>query len=200
MANTTNKLIINQTIANYFRNLHDVEVNQKYAGVRALPYSFHLDMVAEQAKLFGNLTNMSDNALTFALYGHDAIEDARLTYNDLLTKAKDLIHSEVFDQMAVDAIYYCTECRGKNRDERHSAEYYEGLCNRPNAIYVKLCDIIANVKFSLLENSSMFNKYKSEWVTFRTYLFKHVPNDLLEIYSPMITYLNDLLSIIIPNK
>lgn len=197
MATTTNKLIINQDIANYFRKLHDVDVNQKYAGARALPYSFHLDMVAAQAVLFGNLTDISNNALTFALYGHDAIEDARLTYNDLTLKAKELISSEVFNQMAVDAIYYCTECRGKNRDERHSAEYYTGLCTRPNAIYVKLCDIIANVKFSLLENSSMFNKYKSEWVTFQNYL-KHP--DILERYSPMITYLTDILSIKNPNK
>lgn len=85
----------------YFTNLHDVECNQKYNG--NLPYSFHLEMVAKQAEKYQHhipSDNPYYNAVWTGIWGHDSIEDARLTYNDV---------KEKFGEIAADIVYLCTE-------------------------------------------------------------------------------------------
>lgn len=197
-------------IENYFRNLHDVECNQKYAKV--YPYSLHLKAVAAQATLFKHHIPVDEPYYTgtwIALYGHDSIEDARLTYNDIvnlnvrlglqhiggltLTQANDAF------KYAAELIYMCTEIRGKNRAERHGEEYLRTLLTSPysdGAVFVKLCDIIANVKFSLLMNSSMYTKYQQEWPPFKEELknrFKAI--NYCELYPDMIILLDNLLKL-----
>jgi (p)ppGpp synthase/HD superfamily hydrolase len=139
----------------YFTNLHDVECNQKYN--KNLPYSFHLEMVAKQADKYQHhipSDNPYYNAVWAGIWGHDSIEDARLTYNDV---------KEKFGEIAADIVYLCTEFKGKTRAERKPTEFYLQLRENDLATFVKLCDIMANTKFSLLTNSSMFNKYKAEY-------------------------------------
>lgn len=139
----------------FFSDLHDIECNQKYN--KNLQYSFHLEMVAKQAELFKHhLPNDGKrrNAVWAGIWGHDSIEDARLTYNDI---------KEKFGTDAAEIIYLCTEFKGRTRAERKPIEFYEDLKSNGMAVFVKLCDLIANLKFSLLTNSSMFNKYKEEW-------------------------------------
>ncbi|MEI2419890.1 hypothetical protein V6O07_06430, partial [Arthrospira platensis SPKY2] len=94
------------------------------------------------------------NAVWAGIWGHDSIEDARLTYNDV---------KEKFGEIAADIVYLCTEFKGKTRAERKPTEFYLQLRENDLATFVKLCDIMANTKFSLLTNSSMFNKYKAEY-------------------------------------
>lgn len=146
------KLLGIEVAKQYFINLHDVVCNQKYDGI--LPYSFHLEMVAKQAELFKSCITKEKEAVVFSgIWGHDSIEDARITYNDV--KAR-------FGDEVAEIIYLCTECRGRNRAERKPVNWYLELSENKEATFVKLCDITANVKYSILTNSTMFEKYKKE--------------------------------------
>lgn len=165
----------------YFCHLHDVGCNQKYN--KTLPYSFHLEMVAKQASKFAGhipADNPRHNAIWAAAWGHDSIEDARLTYNDIKDK---------FDKETAEIIYLCTEDKGRNRAERKSHLWYQQLKTNEDAVFVKLCDIIANVKFSLLTNSSMLMKYKVE------YGQKVRPHLYSEQYKNMFEYLDRLFQV-----
>ena len=60
-------------------------VNQTYGD--ELPYGYHLDMVVNGIRDFGHLVCAGEEdvlPLFFGGYYHDSIEDARLTYNDVL--------------------------------------------------------------------------------------------------------------------
>lgn len=159
-------------------NQHDVVCNQKYDNQHN--YSFHLEMVRREAvRLSEGILTKEETLLALAgAVGHDLIEDARLTYNDI----KDKVGIEV-----ADIVYACTEEKGKNRKERHSDIFYTELAQNELAVFVKLCDIIANVKYSILTNSSMLEKYKSEYEKMHSFLFtakyRYVFNCLLKLLA-----------------
>lgn len=125
-----------------------------------LPYEFHLRMVAQAAKDFIHLIsdsndgeNSSRDNVTLAAYGHDLIEDTRVSYNDV---------KSVLGFGAAEIIYAVSNEKGKNRKERANDKYYEGIRNTPGAVFVKLCDRIANVQYSKMTGSRMFEMYKKE--------------------------------------
>jgi len=62
------------------------------------------------------------SACMTACWGHDLIEDCRVSYNDV----KDALGQE-----AADIIYAVTNEKGKNRKERANDKYYEGIRNTP---------------------------------------------------------------------
>lgn len=134
---------------------HDEYCNQKY-GKDDLPYSFHLKAVVAQASKYKQLINVNYSLtdLLLAAAGHDLIEDARMTYNDILQDSNYAVAG---------IIYACTEEKGKNRDERHSQKFFDELKQNRLAVYVKLCDIMANVLYSLISDSSMYDKYQKEF-------------------------------------
>lgn len=164
----------------FCKNQHDIVCNQKYGKIH--PYSFHLDMVYEQAKLFMNLVPSDEphySNIIAGIYGHDLIEDARITYNDI---------KEMYNKEVADIVYCCTEEKGRNRKERHSNKFYEELSANRDAVFVKLCDIIANAKYSLLTNSSMYQKYKQEYHTLESKLG-------VGDFEPMFDYLWQVLNV-----
>jgi (p)ppGpp synthase/HD superfamily hydrolase len=174
----------------YFTHLHDVECNQKYN--KNLPYSFHLKMVYLQGLKFQSVLNRIvkehylleiENDLPFeiqaGLWGHDSIEDGRLTYNDI---------KSLYGDTVAEIIYLCTDYKGKVRADRKPLEYYTELSKNKLAVFVKLCDIIANIKFSLLTNSTMYN-YKVEWTD-----TKHKMVGILD-FEEMVVYINNLLEL-----
>ena len=175
-------------IETYFYFLHNIEVNQKYDKI--LPYSFHLEMVYNQGKKFKDIANLIRKdgdiedylpySIVVGLYGHDSIEDARLTYNDI---------KEKFGQESAEIVYLCTENKGRNRSERKDDSFYNELKTNKLAVFVKLCDLIANVKYSLLTNSTMFDKYKSE------YTYKIKPHLFTQEFKPMFDYLDKIFEI-----
>ena len=182
--------MLKESTKNYFYNLHDVEVNQKYN--KTLPYSFHLELVYLQGLKFIHLIpdvklrpeNSFSNdrlrdAVLIACIGHDSIEDARLTYNDI----KELYGVEVAEM-----IYLVTDNKGRNRLARKSDEYYQDLKSNPLAVFVKLCDLMANIKFGILTNSTMLSKYKSEYPNIREKLYS-------KEYDEMFIYIDSLLKI-----
>ena len=129
---------------------HDLHqsVNQTYG--ENLPYGFHLDMVAEGLRDYGHLVCAAEAdilPLFFGAYFHDSIEDARLSYNDVMHQARALMNE---DQafMATEIVYALTNEKGRNRAERAGERYYQGIRTTPYAPFVKLCDRLANVTYS----------------------------------------------------
>jgi hypothetical protein len=68
--------------------------------------------------------------------------------------------------------------------------YYEGIRNTKGAVFVKLCDRIANVQYSKMTKSRMFELYKEENDNFMTELGYAFIN--CHEYSVMFNYLMDL--------
>jgi (p)ppGpp synthase/HD superfamily hydrolase len=158
----------------------DVVCNQKYDN--NLPYSFHLECGREEARQWTmefSFDNFDTETVLCGAMGHDLQEDARLTYNDIVQKTGKEI---------ADIIYACTEDKGKSRGERHSDAYYDGLRENRLATFVKLCDIIANVKFSMLTNSTMLDKYRSEFPRVKKELYRYE-------FDGMFLYLENLLNL-----
>lgn len=160
-----------------------------------LPYEFHLRMVNQAAMDFKHLLDdtkdyftgepwrgpkqnqvtLRDACLT-ATWGHDLIEDCRVSYNDV---------KEHLGQEAADIVYAVSNEKGKTRAERANDKYYEGIRNTPGAVFVKLCDRIANVQYSKMTKSRMFEMYKKENEHFIKSLGGHPQHEL----HPMIGYL-----------
>jgi hypothetical protein len=127
--------------------LHE-SVNQTYGD--NLPYGFHLDMVAEGVRDYGHLVCAREEdvlPLFFGAYFHDSIEDARLSYNDVMRQARQLMTEEQA-LMGVEIVYALTNDKGRTRAERAGEKYYKGIRETPYAPFVKLCDRLANVSYS----------------------------------------------------
>jgi (p)ppGpp synthase/HD superfamily hydrolase len=101
----------------------------------------------------------------------------RVSYNDV----KDALGQEV-----ADIVYAVTNEKGKNRKERANDKYYEGIRNTPGAVFVKLCDRIANVQYSKMTGSRMFEMYKKENINFMIKLGREVGNPYEEMFQYLI--------------
>ena len=167
-----------------------------------LPYEFHLRMVHNVGMQFKYLLdNTKDyysnepyrgpmqnqvtlrDACLVATWGHDLIEDCRVSYNDV----KGHLGQEV-----ADIIYALTNEKGKNRKERANDKYYEGIRNTPGAVFVKLCDRIANVQYSKMTGSRMFEMYGKENKVFMVSLGRLKSDEVPHQYEEMFQYLENL--------
>lgn len=139
-----------------------------------LPYQFHLRMVIKAAEDFIKLVPEEWRESVFAAcWCHDTIEDARQTYNNVLS---------VIGKEGAEIVRAVTNYgRGRDRNERMPDFIYEDIRNTPYATFVKLCDRIANVQYSKMTGSSMFEKYKKENVHFKKMLF--VGNEYVEVWE-----------------
>jgi len=136
-----------------------------------LPYEFHLRMVANVWEDFKYLLERQWSEIEVACYGHDLIEDTRTSYND----CKEKLGSYV-----ADIIYAVSNEKGRNRSERANDKYYNGIKNTEGAVFVKLCDRIANVQYSKLTKSRMFEMYKKENEYFKSKLYTLGYSDMFE--------------------
>ena len=142
-----------------------------------LPYEFHLRMVVNVCNEFLAKSTFSNYpVIELACWGHDLIEDCRVSYNDC---------KEVLGSSVADIIYAVSNEKGKNRKERANDKYYEAIRNTAGATFVKLCDRIANVQYSKLTKSKMFEMYKKENKEFVEKLYDSQ-------YETMFTYLDSL--------
>lgn len=139
------------------------DVNQKFDGK---PYSIHLSAVLRAALqysyYFPDEVNDYLDVITFGACFHDTIEDARLTYNDVLKIASKYISDKDKAIMATEIVYALTNEKGRNRAERANEKYYEGIRTTPFASFVKFCDRYANMKYSFANKTSMAKKYAQE--------------------------------------
>ena len=145
--------------------LHE-HVNQHYDNVH--PYGFHLDMVVASVYKYGYEVCASEEdvlPLFFGAYYHDSIEDARLTYNDVMKTARQYMNE---DQafIAAEIAYALTNDKGRTRAERAGEKYYEGIRETPYASFVKLADRLANISYSFTHgndaNAHMKDVYGKE--------------------------------------
>lgn len=146
------------------------DANHKYGDQ---PYSVHLGMVAYYTCVFGYLLpeNLRELAVA-AAWVHDSIEDARQTYNDV-AQATSVEVAEI--------AYALTNEKGKTRKERASKRYYAGIRSAgPVAVFVKLCDRLANVSYSVNfphGKRSMKDVYRKEHGDFLTELWYEYSHD-----------------------
>ena len=139
-----------QTIEEIRRSAWELHrsVEQTYGG--SLPYGHHLDMVVEEIQRFGHEVAATEDdvlPLIFGGYYHDSIEDARVTYRDVMKVAKRWLTDEQA-LTATEIVYALTNDKGRTRAERAGEHYYEGIRQTPYAPFVKICDRLANVRYS----------------------------------------------------
>lgn len=143
-------------------------------------YSYHLQMVVDVANKFIHLIPEKDRDVVISsAWCHDLIEDIRNTYSDVL-KATSLEVAEI--------VYALTNEKGKTRKERANEKYYSGIRNTPYATFVKLCDRIANIQYSMSQRSKMLEMYRKETPDFINTLYD-------EKYDEMFEYLEILVGI-----
>ena len=154
-----------ETIRQSAHELHR-SVNQTYGD--GLPYGYHLDMVVQGLHDFGHLVCVREEdvlPLFFGGYYHDSIEDARLTYNDVMKTARQYLTEEQAI-MATEITYALTNDKGRTRAERAGEKHYQGIRETPYAPFVKLCDRLANITYSCAgtnrDNLRMKEVYKGE--------------------------------------
>lgn len=136
--------------------------DQQYS---TFPYSFHLKGVIGVAKRFGRLY-FNDQEYDRVLCGcalHDTLEDCNITYNDIIMS---------FTTEIADDVYDVTNELGKTRQER-SKRTYKKIKRNKYALFIKLCDRIANTLFSLYntEEGNMFKVYMKDYPSFRDALY-----------------------------
>lgn len=143
----------------YAIDCHDMTAHQ-YDGK---PYDTHLQMVFDTAKKFIHLIpeNEQENVLS-ACWVHDVIEDCRQTYNDVKAKTNTTI---------AELAYALTNEKGKTRKERANDKYYEGIKQIPFAVFIKVCDRVANFEYSKQQGSRMSEMYEKEMDVFVAKLY-----------------------------
>lgn len=152
----------------YACDLHD-NTNQTYGDY---PYSEHIKRVVKEAETHLDLLDCGDEIKVAILFGaafHDTIEDARLTYNDVMKVALKYLSKDMA-LIATEIVYACTNEKGRNRAERANEKYYQGIRQTPFAPFVKLCDRMANYKFSCEQGSRMKDVYDKEMNDFLTHI------------------------------
>lgn len=124
------------------------------------PYVLHLQEVADIVLEFQDERpeGTSLEVLLAAAWLHDSIEDAGLSYNDIVL-VSDL---STATREVADIVFALTTSKGRNRKERADARYYARIREIPGAVFLKLCDRLANVRFSKATGSRMWGLYKKE--------------------------------------
>lgn len=155
-------------------------VNHLYDGK---PYSVHLALTVSYSQKYIDLIPESHQSVVIdACWLHDTIEDTRMTYNDILA---------VTNLAVADIVYAVTNEKGKTRKDRANEKYYEGIKKCDYASFVKLCDRLANAKYSADTDSRMKQVYKSENEQFINSL---LDDNSRKKYNQMIVELNSILS------
>jgi len=155
----------------YAINCHD-EVNHTYD---CAPYSCHLDLVKQYAEKYKHLIPEEDlETALAACWCHDVIEDTRQTYNDVKNATNEAI---------AEIVYALTNEKGKTRKERANDKYYNGIrqCGEV-AMFVKICDRLANILYSKRTDSTMLDKYRREMGDFK-YQLHH--DNFVEMFKEM---------------
>ena len=149
-----------KTFEEFCKEKH-ASVNQTYGG---FPYELHLKGVVENVRKFRSLLNdIEVSVCECAAWGHDLIEDTRMTYHDVYQALMKYGAGNKRAESVTHVIYCCTEEKGRDRYMRHSDKFFKELSQNRLAVYVKLCDIAANITFSVLHGGSMGDRYKKEY-------------------------------------
>ena len=144
-------------IINEIRNdAHALHASVNHAYDRIRPYGFQLDMVVNWVgKYIADVCEKEQDVLPiyFAAFYHDSIEDARLSYNDVMKIAKGLMDEEQA-YLATEIVYALTNEKGRNRAERANEKYFAGIRETPYAPFVKLADRLANTSYAFSKGTA----------------------------------------------
>ena len=144
-------------IINEIRNdAHALHASVNHAYDRIRPYGFHLDMVVNWVRKYIEEVCVSEQDILpiyFAAFYHDSIEDARLSYNDVMRIAKELMNGEQA-YLATEIVYALTNEKGRNRAERANEKYFAGIREIPYAPFVKLADRLANTSYAFSKGTA----------------------------------------------
>jgi guanosine-3',5'-bis(diphosphate) 3'-pyrophosphohydrolase len=156
---------------NFASDLHD-QAQCSYGGKE---YRFHLTAVGEVARTFDFLLEPQDREDVYVATAlHDTLEDTELEESELL---------ELFGKKIFGIVMLVTDKPGANRKERHQ-NTYPALAEHNLAVYVKLCDRIANMEDALATlNLSKINMYKKEHPYFKETLAKNTLTIYEELWS-----------------
>ena len=144
-------------IINEIRNdAHALHASVNHAYDRIRPYGFHLDMVVNWVRKYIEEVCVSEQDILpiyFAAFYHDSIEDARLSYNDVMKIAQELMDEEQA-YLAAEIVYALTNEKGRNRAERANEKYFAGIREIPYAPFVKLADRLANTSYAFSKGTA----------------------------------------------
>lgn len=141
------------------------------------PYSKHLQDVYNNGERYINyIAEDKRETVLKACYCHDLIEDSELDANDL---------EVIFGHELADIVFRVSNERGWSRKEKNFKTYPK-IWSNDLAIFVKLCDRIANTKNSKETGYKMYERYREEYPVFR-YALK-----IKELYSDMWDELDEL--------
>lgn len=136
--------------------------NHFYDG-EIVPYGLHLEMVYVYAKKYLYLLPEELHLpVLCACWAHDLIEDTRTTYNQIKV---------VMGEQVAEMVYALTNEKGRNREERGNTKYYAGINAVPGAAFVKICDRLANAKYSKHNKSHQIKMYQKEYDKFFVHLY-----------------------------
>lgn len=173
-------------------------VNQTYDDDK--PYGVHLDMVAQSVFDYGYevcATECDLLPLFFGVYFHDSIEDARLTYNDVVRQAR-LWMNEEQAVVAAEIVYALTNDKGRTREQRAGEHYYAGIRQTPYAPFTKLADRLANTRYSFLHsnqaNRHMQTVYRQEMAHFLQVITVDNPDPRFSLPQEMLQAIHSLLA------
>lgn len=143
------------------------------------PYEMHLILARMVGSEFLYLIPGEKREIVLAsIWCHDLIEDCRQTYHDIVATLEN--------EEVANIVFAVTNEKGKNRKERANEKYYFELKQNILAIFVKLCDRIANVRYSKYKNDPLYTAYQREQDNFKQSLY-------VEEYKEMFDYLDKLL-------
>jgi (p)ppGpp synthase/HD superfamily hydrolase len=150
---------IDDTIRKYAEKCY-ADANCTYGGGS---YMIHINMVVDAVHEFRMVfINTIDIDLTVsAAFLHDAEEDARKTYNDIMAVA---------GKKVADIVLAVTDVPAENRLLRHLLTMPKTVKDY-RAIILKMCDMYANASYSKEHGSSMYEKYVEEYA-YRKPIFK----------------------------
>ena len=144
-------------VINEIRNdAHALHAGVNHAYDRIRPYGFHLDMVVNWVRSYVEEVCKDEQDLLpiyFAAFYHDSIEDARLSYNDVMKTASQWMDKEQAS-LATEIVYALTNEKGRNRAERANEKFYEGIRAVPYAPFVKLADRLANTSYAFSKGTA----------------------------------------------
>ena len=157
------------------------DCNQTYGD--GLPYVAHLaDVVTNAVGFIELIAPLDQDVVVAAAWLHDVLEDTHTTYNDLTKQLGLYSRADVVKDVA-EIVFALTNNKGRTRDERANDAYYAAIVGDPLAVYVKLCDRLANV----MNAGSMNTRYTKEQGHFKAKLKRG------DLYAPMWARLDAML-------
>lgn len=133
-----------------------------------------------------------------ACWCHDLIEDCRENYNSIMQGVSSTFSSSYYCGISVldlskeiaDIVYAVTNEKGHNRKERESDKYFEGIRNTPFAVFVKLCDRLANIQYSKLtayKSGAKLKMYELEHAHFKEQLYDEQYKEMFDHMQKLFT-------------